>query len=370
MDPADDAALNEVRRLLGNSLSMAGGPMEVAGRLRAALAQAQPTLFATLPGGPVAQVEQLAEGLTWLIHHVDQPPALVAGFGRLGMALAECGVAPQQLQLAGAALAEAMRAGMAAHGWRQDFDQAWRSTWQHAYEWIAHGMAAGRYQPMTWAAVVLSHELRREDLAVLRVRPYLPMPYLPGQFARVQVAEQPEVWRPYSLAGTPSQDNTFELHVRAKSWGGVSGALVHRSKPGDKIRVARAEGGMTLPGNQRELLLIAGDTGVAPLKALITELAVTGDPRPATLFWAALTPAELYDIDDIARIAAAAPQVSVVPVLTGGELDVLVETVASYGDWSGHEVFLAGPPQMLAVTGTALLQSGVPPHHLHYDTPE
>ena len=51
MDPADDAALREIQRLLGNSLSLAGGPEEVATRLRAALLQAQPQLMALLPGG-------------------------------------------------------------------------------------------------------------------------------------------------------------------------------------------------------------------------------------------------------------------------------------------------------------------------------
>jgi NAD(P)H-flavin reductase len=375
MDPADDAALNEIRRLLGNSLSMAGGPIEVAGRLRAALVQAQPMLFASLPGSPAAQIEQLADGLTWLVHHVDQPPMLVAGFGRLGAALAECGVAPQQLQLAGAALAEAMRAGMAANGWRQDFDQSWRSTWQHAYEWISHGMAVGRYEPFAWTAVVVGHELRREDLAVIRLRPYLPMPCLPGQFARIQVAEQPAVWRPYSLAGAPKRDNIVELHVRAKTWSGVSGALVHRTKVGDKVRISRAEGAMTLPGNDRDLLLIGGDTGVVPLKALLTQLAATRDPRSAVLFWGVRTLAELYDFEDLAATAAAATRATVVPVVAEGESGpyfsgLVTDAVAAYGEWSGHEVFLAGPPQMLAATGAALVQLGVDPRRIHHDLPE
>ncbi|MFI5933617.1 FAD-binding oxidoreductase [Actinoplanes sp. NPDC051494] len=375
MDPADDAALTEIRRLLGNSLSLAGGPAEVAGRFRAALAQAQPMLFATLPGGPASQVEQLADGLVWLAHHVDQPPMLVAGFGRLGMALAEAGVAPQQLQLAGAALAEAMRAGMAANGWRQDFDQAWRSTWQHAYEWISEGMAVGGYEPMVWSAKVVSHELRRPDLAVIRLRPYLPLPYLPGQFARVQVAEHPGVWRPYSLAGTPRRDNVLELHVRVKTFTGVSGSLVHRTGVGDSVRISRAEGSMILPPAGRDLLMIAGDTGVAPLKALLTELAVTDDPRSAVLFWGVRSMAELYDLDELVAIARAARRATVIPVITEGEpgpypSGPVTEAVAAYGEWSDHDVYLAGPPVMLAETGAALMHLGVGPGQIHHDPPE
>ncbi|UQU62945.1 flavohemoprotein [Couchioplanes caeruleus] len=375
MDPADDAALVEVRRLLTNSLSLAGGPQEVAARLRSALMQAQPDLFARIPGGPAAQIEQLAEGLTWLAHSMDQPPVVVVGFGRLGAALAECGVAPQQLQLAGAALAEAMRAGMAANGWRQDFDQAWRSTWQHAYEWIVHGMTAAEYHPVTWTAVVVTHELRREDLAVIRLRPYLPMPYVPGQYARIEVPGLPGVWRPYSLAGAPRRDNVIELHVRAKTLTGVSGTLVHRTAVGDKVRISRAEGEMVLPDSGRDLLMIAGDTGVAPLKAMLTELAATADPRAVVLFWGARTLAELYDIEEITAIAAAARRATVVPVISEGPAGpyasgLVTDAVAAYGEWSGHEAYLAGPPLMLAATSAALQQLGVHPERIHHDRPE
>jgi NAD(P)H-flavin reductase/hemoglobin-like flavoprotein len=376
MDPADDAALLEMQRLLGNSLSLAGGPAEVAARLRTALAQAQPQLFTALPGSPAFQREQLAQALTWLVHNLDQPPVVVAGCGQLGAALAECGVQPYQLQLVGAALAEAMRAGMTAGGWRQEFDQAWRTTWQHAYEWIAHGAALTQYQPTTWTAVVADHERRRDDLAIVRLRPYLPMPFRPGQYARIEVPEVPGVWRPYSLAGAPRRDNVVELHVRAKTEAGVSGTLVYRTDVGDTVRISRAEGAMTLAAEpERDLLMIAGDTGVAPLKAMLTELAATGDPRSAVLFWGARTLDELYDIEEVAEIARAARRATVVPVISEGEAGpyasgLVTDAVAAYGEWSNHEVYLAGPPLMLAATSAALQALGVHPDHIHHDAPE
>lgn len=376
MNPVDDAALREVQRLLGNSLSMAGGPEDVATRLRAALVQAQPQLMALVPGGAESQREQLAQALIWLVHHLDDPPTMVAGCVQLGSALAECGVRAPQLTLVGAALAEAMRAGMAAGGWRQDFDQAWRTTWQHVHEWITHGAAVAGYQPTTWLSVVESHELRRPDLAVVRFRPYLPMPFRPGQYARIEIDGLPGVWRPYSLAGAPRRDNIVELHVRAKTESGVSGTLVYRTGVGDKVRFARAEGEMGLPGQpDRDLLMVAGDTGVAPLKALLTEMAATGDPRSAVLFWGVRDLDELYDIEDIARIARTARRVTVVPVVSEGDpgqyaSGLVTDAIAAYGEWSGHEVYLAGPPLMLAATSAALQQLGVAPERIHHDSPE
>jgi NAD(P)H-flavin reductase/hemoglobin-like flavoprotein len=375
MNPADDAALREVQRLLSNSLTIAGGADEVGLRLRAALMLARPELMAALPGSPQSQREQLAQALTWLVHNLGDPPVLVAGCVQLGAALAECGVQPQQLTLIGAALAEAMRAGMAANGWRQDFDQAWRSTWQHVHGWMAHGAEVARYEPVTWLAEVVSHELRRPDLAVVRFRPYLPMPFRPGQYARIEVAGLPGVWRPYSLAGAPRRDNVVELHVRAKTEAGVSGTLVYRTAVGDRVRFTRAEGHMRLPEGNRDLLLVAGDTGVAPLKAMLTELAATGDRRNAVLFWGVRDLDELYDIEEIASIARACHRATVVPVVSAGEAGqyasgLVTDAIAAYGEWSDAEVFLAGPPLMLAATREALQALGVAPERIHHDATE
>jgi NAD(P)H-flavin reductase/hemoglobin-like flavoprotein len=379
VSPADDAVLREMQRLLGTSVTLAGGIDDVVVRLREALVLAAPQLVTVLPGSPESQREQLRAALTWLVDNLDHPPAMAAGCGQLGAALREFGVQPQQLQLMGAALAEAMRAGM-GNAWRQEYDTAWRTTWQLAHRWIAHGADAARYEPITYLAVVVGHERRRSDLAVLRLRPYLPMPFRPGQYARIEVPELPGTWRPYSLAGAPRTDNELELHVRAKSESGVSGTLVHRTAVGDRVRLTRAEGTMALPEilpdtAGRDLLLIAGDTGLAPLKAMLTEMAATGDERSAVLFWGARTLDELYDIEQIAAIARTCHRATVVPVISQGDpgpyaSGLVTDAVAAYGEWSQHEVFLAGPPPMLAATSAVLLGLGIEADRIHHDVPE
>jgi NAD(P)H-flavin reductase len=125
----------------------------------------------------------------------------------------------------------------------------------------------------------------------------------------------------------------------------------------------------------RDVLMIAGDTGVAPLKALLTELAVSGDPRSAVLFWGVRNLDELYDIDEIAQIARACARATVVPVISEGNpgpyaSGLVTDAVAAYGEWSGHEVYLAGPPLMLAATNAALRLLGVDPARIHHDSPE
>jgi NAD(P)H-flavin reductase/hemoglobin-like flavoprotein len=376
MDPADDELLRRTQTQLSTSLTFAGGPDEVATRFRGALLQAHPHLVAILPGDEATQVELLARAITWLVHNLDQPPVLVDGCAKLGAALDASGVRPDELRMVGAALVEAIRAGTPAGTWRQDFDLAWRSTWQHAYEWIVHGELTHAAEAGIWDAVVVKHDMRRHDLAVVKFRPLLPMPYVPGQYARIEVPELPGVWRPYSLAGAPRRNDILELHVRAKTESGVSGTLVYRTQEGDRVRFGAAEGTMTLPPPPGpDLLMIAGDTGVAPLKALLIELVDTGDPRSAVLFWGVRNLDELYDVDDLTEIARSGRRITIVPVVSEGNpgpyaSGLVMDAVAAYGEWSRHEVYLAGPPVMLAATRAALYQLGVQPSQIHHDEPE
>lgn len=45
------------------------------------------------------------------------------------------------------------------------------------------------------------------------------------------------------------------------------------------------------------LLCLGGDTGIAPIKALVEDVAGHGDRRPAEVFYGARSGHDLYDID-------------------------------------------------------------------------
>jgi NAD(P)H-flavin reductase len=367
-----DAVLCELQRALARHLAQAGPLGELAAHLRDTLAEVQPALLLPLPGTPDSQRDRLAAALSWLVDHLDRPQVVAAGCGQLGGVLREWGITPQQAQLMGAALAEALRAAMGP-AWHRDVEVAWRATWALAHRWLTDGAQAAAYTPVVWTGVVVGHERRREDLAVLKVRPYLPYPFVPGQFTAVQVRQAPGVWRPYSLAAAPRFDNVLELHVRAKSRSGISGALVYGTAVGDRVKLRAAAGESVLsPGGGRDLLLVAGDTGVAPLKALLTELAVTADERAAVLFWGARTLDELYDIAELAAVAAACRRATVVPVISEGESGpyasgLVTDAIAAYGEWSRHDVFLAGPPPMVAATSAVLRGLGVRADRIRHD---
>ncbi len=81
----------------------------------------------------------------------------------------------------------------------------------------------------------------------------------------------PRAWRPYSIANAPRRGGLIELHVRAVPGGLVSNTLVHHSVTGDCVLLGAAAGAMTLADSDRDLLCVAGGTGLAPIKAIIEQ---------------------------------------------------------------------------------------------------
>ncbi|CAM5731532.1 Flavohemoprotein [Streptomyces alboniger] len=156
--------------------------------------------------------------------------------------------------------------------------------------------------PPWWHAEVVSHDLRTPDVAVVTVRPDQPYPFLAGQYASLETPRWPRIWRHYSFASAPRSDGLLSFHVKAIPAGWVSNALVHRARPGDIIRLGPPAGSMTLDHTSDSgLLCLGGGTGIAPIKALVEDLAEHGERRPVQTFTSG-TNHDLYDIDTMLRL--------------------------------------------------------------------
>src|SRR5581483_7310496 len=91
--------------------------------------------------------------------------------------------------------------------------------------------------PAWWDATVVSHERLQRDFAAVQLQPDAPYPYQAGQYLTVELETLPKQWRKMSIASAPRPDNTLDLHVRAVSGTGVSGALVMHTRVGHRVRL-------------------------------------------------------------------------------------------------------------------------------------
>ncbi|MEH0973627.1 globin domain-containing protein [Micromonospora sp. CPCC 205546] len=251
-----------------------------------------------------------------------------------------------------------------------------RAEWAAAYELVARLMLAGaaeaeRTSPPYWEAQVLTAQRRRADVCVFTVRPNYLCEYLPGQSLPVQVP-QLRAWRYLSPANAPRADGTIEFHVRAT--GRFSTHLVRRLREGDRVLLG-APVGTALSSYDRSpglsLLLVAGGTGVAPLRAVVESLR-QGSQRSTTLVVGARTPDDLYDdaaLRELASAASAQPWLRYVPTVESGwqwqgAVGTAAETAVRWGPWPDTEVLVCGSPEMVRATVAALTASGVPPQRI------
>ena len=100
--------------------------------------------------------------------------------------------------------------------------------------------------------------------------------FCPGQYMIFHVPGLDKVIRrSYSISSHPSDRTHFEICVRAVS-GGFCSNFIHRLRPGDCIQVEGPYGDFRLAdGSQRDILMIATGTGIAPIKSMLLSLTKT-----------------------------------------------------------------------------------------------
>lgn len=322
---------------------------------------------------PVAMGVQRSRFLKALIHvlqTVDRPEEAAVFLRQLGRDHRKFGVLAKHYDAVGVALLEAM-AEVSGPAWTQSVEDAWRD----AYGFVAAtmlGAAETERGPAAWMARVTYHQRLRDDLAIVRVQTRVPVPYAAGQYLSIEIPQRPRMWRSFSPANAPRADGTVEFHVRAVSGGWVSRAIVAHSNVGDVWRIGPPMGQLTLiPDSNRDLLMVAGGTGLSPILAILEELVGTGSDRKVGLFYGARDVADLYAIDRLRALSDQHPWLTVIPVVeqggNPGTTGTVAEVVARYGAWTERETMISGSPNMVRATVSAMLDAGTPLNRIHYD---
>jgi NAD(P)H-flavin reductase/hemoglobin-like flavoprotein len=317
------------------------------------------------------QRARLLGAIVTAVQTLDDPERFDGYLRALGRDHRKFHVSPEHYDAVGGALLEALRA-FAGEAWSVEYEQAWRDAYQVIARIMVSG-AEGDTNPPFWHAEVLTHERRSRDIAVLTCRPMRRLDYRAGQYVSIECRYQPRLWRVYSMANAPREDGLMEFHVRALGAGWVSSALVRRVKVGDMIRLAAPMGSMTLDRNStRDVVCVAGGTGLAPIKALVDELTRYNRTRWVHLFFGARNRDDLYDLTDLNRLAARYPWLSVISAVSedpsyGGEQGTVADVVARYGPWEEHDIFVSGSPAMVKATLRRLAELQVPSIRVRYD---
>jgi NAD(P)H-flavin reductase len=328
-----------------------------------------PELRELFPIAMSGQRDRLVTALGRIVSNVHQIDQVVGFVQQLGRDHRRFSVVASHYDAVGASLLATLRQFLGAN-WTDSL----AADWAAAYGLVAKTMIEAAEQdeettPAWWTADVMSVERRTTDVGIVQLRPHEQFPYEPGQSMAVEVPQRPRLWRYFSPANAPRQDGSLELHVQIIDGGQVSPAVVRSLRSGDTVKLGRAVGRrFTLPASdQRDLLLVAGGTGLSPFRALLEQFDIrwqqTGSAPNVHLFHGARMPWNLYARDEMSRLNTARPWFEYTEVVSDdptfpGERGQVGDAAAARGSWEGRLTMVCGSPRMVEHTLSELTSAG------------
>jgi NAD(P)H-flavin reductase/hemoglobin-like flavoprotein len=315
--------------------------------------------------------DRLLAALGSVVSDVDNLEALVPYLQGLGRDHRRFGAQPEHFALVGASLLATLEK-YAGDAWTPELEEDWKAAYALVAQVMVDAARDDEANPAFYEAGIIGFERRTPDVAVIRVITKQPLPYQPGQSVAVECDEVPRWWRWYSPANAPRADGTIDFHVRRIDDGMLSSALVRRVYPGTRLRLGPAVGTLTLDlASERDILLVAGSTGLAPLKAIIEQVAHRPRPPFVHLFFGATSAEGLYDRASLDELESQYPWLSVTYAVSDPdhsgpeEAGSVVEAVLRSGQWGGHDAYVCGPLAMVRAATEELVTAGMHRDQLH-----
>jgi Na+-transporting NADH:ubiquinone oxidoreductase subunit F len=220
------------------------------------------------------------------------------------------------------------------------------------------------------------------DIKLVRIRLIDPpeITYKAGQYVQLEApayGDNPEpVYRAYSMASTPSDRKHIDLVIRLVP-GGICTTWVHTIlKEGDPVCLNGPYGDFVLRETDRDILFVAGGSGLAPIRSFLFQMVEEGSERDAVFYFGAVGKRDLYMVDEMAAFEKKLPHFRFVPALSKpapedawtGEAGLITEVIDRLeSDPKEKEIYVCGSPGMVDAVEKTLTARGVPAERVFYD---
>ncbi len=224
----------------------------------------------------------------------------------------------------------------------------------------------------------LRYDIRGVTLKVLE--PPEGITFVPGQYLQLQVpkyegSSQPE-FRAYSIASDSADHHAVRLMITKVPEGIVSTYVHEHLHEGDELIARGPFGDFRLLDSDRDILLIATGSGLAPICSILHQIAAEGITRKTTLLFGGRTPKDIFCTREIGEFEKKIPGFIFLPALsrvkpednwegeTGRVTDLIEKHVP---DDAPVDVHICGSPPMIKGCIDLLEKKGIPAEKIAYD---
>ncbi|GAA4296372.1 FAD-binding oxidoreductase [Mycobacterium paraffinicum] len=201
-----------------------------------------------------------------------------------------------------------------------------------------------------------------------------PLRFLPGQFVRIALTNG--VSRDFSMANLPDDSRRLEFFIRVYPDGEFSSYIAGEASHGEQVTLYGPRGKFILRDNDRTPVFIAGGTGLAPVLAMLRQLAAERPAQPAVLIFGNTNVGDVFGADELKVVTEQLPNLHVVSGVVNpddswtGEVGTATEIAHKYiseNDRSQFEYYYCGPPKMISATTQMLEAASVARDLCHHE---
>lgn len=123
--------------------------------------------------------------------------------------------------------------------------------------------------------------------------------FKPGQYIQVHIPHKGDiVYRSYSIASHPDEKKMVTLNIKLEDKG-IGSTWLHGLKKGDKAEISGPYGDFLVQNTGRNVVLIAGGVGLAPIASIMEEYITKNPSIKATLYFKVRFEDEFYYIEKL-----------------------------------------------------------------------
>jgi len=206
------------------------------------------------------------------------------------------------------------------------------------------------------------------------------MNFRAGQFVQFRVPgtdpDQPPLYRSFSMASNPLARGELVFQIRYVPQGVCTTYVHQKMKPGDELTLVGPWGSTVLRDSDRDILFIAGGSGMSPVRSMLLDMVNRRSPRRTRYFFGAKSARDLFRVDEMRELEKKLPDFRFIPALsepapgdrwTGetGLITAVVDRHVTTG--SQAEAYLCGSPMMVNTCMNVLKAKGIPDSRIFFD---